>query len=239
MPNWIHNRLTISATEKIRHKILDLILTKEDGEYAVDFNIAVPMPEELHVESGSRTSEAVWFYLSERLTLTQEETEKRIEREYKDNSVIRSLYFHPDYYRAPETAEAGDKLYALGQTYLTNMEKYGALTWYEWSINNWGVKWNAHCTCYDGKSNVVEFDTPWGTPFEWLKALNEKVQNMTDEMYSISCEYADEDMGNNCGGLVFDRYGYAEYYPDINPLKFACDVWGYDYDEYVSEIESA
>ena len=32
----------------------------------------------------------------------------------------------------------------LGASYLSNLEKYGYPTWYEWSIATWGTKWNAY-----------------------------------------------------------------------------------------------
>ena len=47
-------------------------------------------------------------------------------------------------------------------------EKYGDNNWYDWCINNWGVKWD----CADGTITeefadlelTYTFDTPWGPP---------------------------------------------------------------------------
>ena len=54
-------------------------------------------------------------------------------------------------------------------------KKYGASNWYDWSIHNWGCKWNA-CGGTDieevGDDKVrLSFETPWGTPDGWLSKL--------------------------------------------------------------------
>ena len=49
--------------------------------------------------------------------------------------------------------------------------------WYHWHINEWGTKWNARRTCVSNKANdeyIISFETPWGPPVGWLKALAEK-----------------------------------------------------------------
>ena len=52
----------------------------------------------------------------------------------------------------------------------------------------------------------------------------------------ISVDYADEDIGCNCGSLLIVNGEVSECEPD-NPRKFACDMWGYDYAEYCEECE--
>ena len=51
--------------------------------------------------------------------------------------------------------------------------KYGADNWYDWSIDNWGTKWNAIRTCVelnDG-SLYYTFDTAWDCPRQIVNAL--------------------------------------------------------------------
>ncbi len=53
------------------------------------------------------------------------------------------------------------------------MRKYGAVNWYDWSIQHWGTKWNA----YDvepveqdpnGATLKFRFNTAWSPPVAWL-----------------------------------------------------------------------
>ena len=53
---------------------------------------------------------------------------------------------------------------------------------------------------------------------------------------AITVDYADEDIGSNCGTLEILNGEVTESKPE-NPSKFACDLWGYDYDEYCKECE--
>ena len=90
--------------------------------------------------------------------------------------------------------------------------KYGYDNWYNWSIANWGTKWN----CYDvhADSNFVEFDTAWCTP----KPLFQALSTMYPEAL-LTIEYADEDIGYNCGVLTYQNGKLLEYIPkDIGNL---------------------
>jgi len=73
-----------------------------------------------------------------------------------------------------------------------NIELYGAKNWYDWSITNWGTKWNAYDVHIEG--DIISFDTAWSHPFPVIQALCEKFPDVT-----FSVEYADEDTGSNVG----------------------------------------
>lgn len=53
------------------------------------------------------------------------------------------------------------------------IEKYGSDNWYDWSLKNWGVKWNSEGAIRISDS-VVIFDTAWSQPDELIKRLSEK-----------------------------------------------------------------
>ena len=83
--------------------------------------------------------------------MTEEEIEE-YKKEHSDSEwMIGTL---------PITQEYSDELDA----------KYGDNNWYDWCINNWGVKWD----CADGTITeefadlelTYRFDTPWGPPQE-------------------------------------------------------------------------
>ena len=60
------------------------------------------------------------------------------------------------------------------------LKKYGHAEWYNWSLENWGCKWNNDNDVdisYDNKENscvTYGFDTPWGPPEGIYLALREQ-----------------------------------------------------------------
>ena len=65
-------------------------------------------------------------------------------------------------------------MYLIGQLVYYNLTTNGYLTWYDWSCNNWGVKWNAsnsEVRQNKGKLSII-FDSPWLTPDRVLEQLS-------------------------------------------------------------------
>lgn len=112
-------------------------------------------------------------------------------------------------------------------------ELYGKNNWHDWSVKHWGTKWNA-CEAYAGHTGI-EFETAWSAPEPVIKKLSKMFPDVVIEHW-----WADEDIGYNCGrrkylnGNVIGRWVGSE--GSKNAIKMACDLWGYDYDEYMSEI---
>lgn len=57
-------------------------------------------------------------------------------------------------------------------------EKYGDNNWYDWSIKNWGTKWNSDRTEVDSSSQEygelqITFNTAWDTPRPIIKKLKQ------------------------------------------------------------------
>ena len=55
-------------------------------------------------------------------------------------------------------------------------DKYGHDNWYDWSINNWGTKWDAcepHINHNDIDFFSLTFDTAWSPPIEWISNIME------------------------------------------------------------------
>lgn len=71
------------------------------------------------------------------------------------------------------------------------IKETGYNSWYDWSCDKWGTKWNAYSTSID--SATLRFDTAWALPEPVLAELS----RITGEV--IEGEWADEDIGHNCG----------------------------------------
>ena len=86
--------------------------------------------------------------------------------------------------------------------------------WYEWSINNWGCKWN--CDANDWQridENTISFwfDSPWGPPL----ALYEF---MVDEEFDVRASYHEEGMA--FVGEFVDGLDNCYEYEDLDSLDY-------------------
>lgn len=229
MPNIITNRLTLHGTEQEK---IDRVLAHLEGEESeMDFNKIIPMPAELSgTECGSQADEAWDVFQAKGLenferiddmltrSWVKEEGIKTREGmiEYLEKRFIK--HGHPHNSRFSTLYDYGKHIYGLKQ-------KYGFSNWYEWSIANWRVKWNAFDVSREG--NVIEFFTAWaGVPALMLKA-----SEMFPEV-TFSYEFADELFGYNLGRYVF-RAGevVSEYEPEyfsVEAKVLAKEILGYE-----------
>lgn len=76
-------------------------------------------------------------------------------------------------------------------------EKYGKENcWYEWSIKNWGTKWNAFSS--SSHDNIIEFETAWNGVPKLITKLGVIFPNIEFEYL-----FADEDIGYNLSKYEF------------------------------------
>lgn len=100
----------------------------------------------------------------------------------------------------------------------------------DWSTDHWGTKWNASEVIIDDK--YLEMQTAWGFPFPVIYELSKKFPDET-----ISVDYADEDLGYNCGsfavknGEVISEYLNTDNVDYEVSRRFARELWGFDPDD--------
>lgn len=134
-------------------------------------NIGNPMPSSLHVEKSSTgetgrdilegdwTSPIRWPQWKEKMGAQPPSSREEMIAWAEKN--------------APE-------MLTLGRQLIENVDKYGYPTWYEWSIANWGTKWDTYDVVWrsmktsSGKVRV-DFNTAWSPPLPAIKALCEKM----------------------------------------------------------------
>jgi hypothetical protein len=69
----------------------------------------------------------------------------------------------------------------------------GADNWYDWSVKNWGTKWdanNAELTMDNDEYLEYIFETAWNPPVEWLEKVSKKFPKLEFRM-----KYEEEGMG--------------------------------------------
>ncbi len=111
-----------------------------------------------------------------------------------------------------------------GSLGIRERELYGKNNWYDWRLGNWGTKWNSYgytenTTFQDDK---IKFLTAWSAPHPILHKLSEMYPDVKMEH-----EWADEDIGMNCGRYVYyDGERVEEYFPESQKecLEFAAKV---------------
>lgn len=192
MPNWVRHNVVIKGNKEEIARCYEQI-TK--GENNFSFNNIIPMPKELNVDAGFMAD------IAEQWNKASDEGKKVIE----DKNGI------------TDNKEKKAEL----QIYLDNIAKFGFPTWYEWSLHNWGTKWDAceaDCDCYEGTITIT-FETAWSTPVPIFMELSRQFPDLTTYV-----EYADEDLGCNCGTYTISNGQILE--EESKDLEFACEMWG-------------
>jgi len=250
MPNWVQNVVEISGDPVEIKRLVEYVDSKDitDEDATFDFNRIIPMPKCIeNTEAGSKNTDAICYYLTNRFFKEPEDCPKLSEvlaldrpflfGKYSNNA---SLYCERanEYVRRLSSQAERDELFRYGKQLVENFDKYGTLDWYSWRCSNWGTKWNSNDVTreYDDGADHAKyyFTTAWSMPYGVFEKLVSDFPNL-----EFHGKYADEDMGNNCGawdGLlgVFSQYEPFDDTPE-GALKFACEVWDYDYDDYLRE----
>lgn len=199
MPNHVTNLLEVHG-EPQRVKDFFAFIAGENGE--MDFNKVIPMPESLRVEDGSRGQLGMDYLLG--LDIRAKERFDKLSDDDKEQTL------------------------ALGRQYIENKKRYGHTTWYGWSRENWGTKWNAYDICsWDG--NTIEWNTAWNGSVEIVEKLVEIFPDLEFDYW-----YADEDSGYNTGRGFGSNGELSMDYPDGDSddaweIYFLTHEWAREY----------
>ena len=217
MPNWVQNNLKLNASDEEMQNILEAIRDDEKGIGSIDFNKITPMPESLKIESGSNTDKGLRMVKA----FLESLPEDIANQEGFYDEIIE--YLHD---RGKDLSEEDKKIWELGVKAVDNINRYDAPTWYEWANKNWGTKWNAcHCS-YNKEDKTLNFQTAQRAPLPVILKLSAAAPGV-----QMNLEFADEDIGHNCGRVVFKNGDIKEVYkPEEGraAFEFSADVWDYD-----------
>ena len=136
-------------------------------------------------DEGSEVS----YKKHEEAVLAVKEKMKTPDREFDFNVLIP---YPKEYADADEQAYKHDQ---EGKPYASRPKDGFNHGGYEWCCDNWGTKWNAYGVVWS--YDELYFQTAWNTPLPILEALSREFPDVT-----IKVEYADEDIGSNCGTII-------------------------------------
>ena len=220
MPNHITNSITLSGNKEKIAEMMENIKNDEVGVGSIDFNKIIPMPESLNIQSGSATERGYKAYKDFMEVYTLFGTTNM------DNILHVPLSSEEVFLRQRSDIERAE--FELGKTAFQNMVKYGATTWYDWCIQNWGTKWNSYG--YDPEVDYNDgdslwFQTAWSAPHPILEKLSEMYPSIT-----FAHQWADEDLGANCGSRTYlGGEMIDEFIPEgVRAMQFALELWDYD-----------
>ena len=95
-------------------------------------------------------------------------------------------------------------------------EKYGATDWYDWSLKNWGCKWDARdIDIQEDKDDCLylTFATPWSPPIDFYKNLaNDYKVEMTADYREEGMEFCGKFQSLIKDGEVYTNEDYRNIY---------------------------
>ncbi len=256
MPNWIRNKIMI-GNNFLLNKVIDKYVVEYKDEKGnlfkmFDFNKLIKRPEELEIEFSSKSDESLKLYLtyiSPHLDYFGIK-EKKMDEDSFDRLLLkckeRMITFKDLILKDDEIKELLEKykdqsledILDLGKKQINNLNKYNSINWYDWSINNWGSKWNSTNFMFleDGKG--FSFDTAWDPPFPIIIKFIKDNPNLT-----FVYLFADESIGSGVGyvlvknGKISYKGSFEDY--SVDAFKLAFDVWGCEDDyKYNEELKT-
>lgn len=162
MPNIIDNKLQIIGSDNEVKEVLDFIngYSKSD-EMHIDFNRITPMPDEIKNTNKNTISDDVFSLIFDYGGMIPE-SELKSSHDSINERPINTI---------KEQRENIKVMYE-------NTIKYGYSDWYEWTIANWGTKWNAYHQKKD-EDNTIHFSTAWTDVLGLMVKLSEKFTELT------------------------------------------------------------
>ena len=205
MPNHITNVIEFHCDDDRFREIAEFLRGSRTDEPlgTVDFNVLIPMPESLQIESGTVGARGLDIYRRFMNEIKGSASENRAEIEAKFKQELND-----------------DEAWDLGKQYYENIQEHGCATWYEWARANWGTKWNAYdCEPADFDRHRLSFLTAWcGVP-DILKKISEKFPEV-----SIGYAWVDEDIGSNVGVIEYKDGVEVEWFIPENGTKEAFEL---------------
>lgn len=224
MPNHVENLVIIAGEPEEVNRMLEAIKSDEYGYGTIDFNKVIPMPESLDIICGSQTDTGKKMVSDFMSKLSAQRRTELI----KDDKALEALLNN----QTKNVPDESKECWELGVKAALNVRRYGAPTWYEWAIENWGTKWNAYGYTEGSDysyNNNLSFETAWSAPHPVIKTLSDMYPNV-----AFRHKWADEDIGQNLGDRT---YMGGNCILDLTPssnkerLEFACEMWGYDMED--------
>ena len=248
MPNWTRNKIIVGSKDKLNVLVKDHCpLDRESGYPEMDFNTIKRMPEEMNIEYGSRSNDGIKLALARKnpdVDFYGSKEDKLTPLNFEDLQSVMSEHawlgggepLTKEQFESFKAKYKEDfaKVEELGEKCIYNVEKFGSMNWYEWSLSNWGTKWNATNTNINEEECSISFDTAWDPAIPAIIEISKKHPKIP--MVAI---WGDEQTGAKVGFMMLTngRIDHSGAFKDFSPdaYQMAFKVWDngdeYEFDE--------
>jgi hypothetical protein len=212
MPNHVTTRLTLHGSPEDIAAFRDLMIVEQEespgGEKVaeLDFNRIVPMPAVL-ADTSKNTISEYFYHILQRDARMREGWEWM--NRFRDNCLgpIEQVDAMDDASLEAWLEAANPEALAEAKNLVAAKTETGYTDWYDWSVANWGTKWNAYSLKQISDDPfVIVFDTAWSPPEPVFHALAERFPNL-----GIHCVSFDECWNFAAGGWFNPPHGESEY----------------------------
>lgn len=171
MPNYVTTELHVQGPSA---QVLAFVekakraATQDEPGSSLTFDAFIPMPKELKIEESSTGSFGYDLFVLKKPELLDGYWAKK-----SGATTLEGLQLWVDL-EQPQARQ-------LGEAYARNEEAYGHKSWYDWSIANWGTKWDAGSVSEpdvlvtgESASVTYHFDTAWSPCEPVIEAMSEQ-----------------------------------------------------------------
>lgn len=223
----VMNVVTFYCDYKQAREILEEIKNDKYGYGSIDLNKLEPMPQELLIETGNRTYEALRQYkkfiseYSSEITRSKEEL-LNVPKEKED------LYLG-------KREDIRREDWELGRQAYQNELKYGAPTWERWADEHWGTLCSVYRDCWQIDGNKISFETSWSSPMGLIRKISEKYPGI-----EIGVKWASESSEYDAGeyvcsdGEIISDYSIED---ERERSEFSDKVWAEGYKPQRNNID--
>lgn len=172
MPNWVTT--TIKSTPQVISALIN-----DQGH--VDFSRIIKFEGSFEWDGVLGSAETL--------------AEKVVNTELSDHPLLRPLQEHGR--SRASLKDLDDEGFEQFIQMLRNHRATGYFHVMDFAREAWGTKWNACDSTHEVDAGTARFDTAWSFPEPVILKLSE---SFPDD--DIAIDYADEDIGSNCGRLL-------------------------------------
>lgn len=197
MPNHVTHRVAFKSVDKAdMDAFIERFFTADEtGKLELDFNKIVPMPEIL---KDSESSSSVANGLA---VLGRSDIPAGFGSTKSLGEMLSYAWVQGKGITTEELLKREPDCIAKAEAAIKAYEECGHTSWYSWSVENWGTKWNAYdCEVErtEDRELWVKFDTAWSPPSPVLEALHDLAPEISfagacfDEGWNFACSFTGE-----------------------------------------------
>jgi len=195
MPNHVTTRCSISGSPESLKVFSDKVLTNDH----FDFGSIIPKPVEVENSESSTDAYTGFYALTGKYASFMGDVQ-----DVSWDQWVRDHYNY-SHFSSREELLSGltDAQRSAGERAARCYEVSGYVDWYQWSIDNWGTKWNSYDVSIHRSPSTLEivFNTAWSFPLPVFAKMQEMFPDLAFTTHSVDEGWNFVSRGNTKDGL--------------------------------------